>query len=189
MPEYRRNLPHFHPEGACLFLTWRLCGSMPSNLDLVRHASPAQAFLAEDRILGRSPTGPHWLNDPRVANVVSDAIRRGDSERRFYDLVAWVVMPNHVHILIYLLVPVPTFMRWVKGSTARSANKILGRTSQRLWQDESYDHYLRKNDRLDKTIAYIERNPVKAGLVGSAVQWRWSSASRQAETPVLPLRN
>jgi putative transposase len=85
-------------------------------------------------------------------------------------------MPNHVHLLILPQVPVPVLMRWLKGSTARSANRILGRTGQPFWQDESYDHYLRSSTPIERTIAYIEGNPVSAGLVDSAECWRWSSA-------------
>jgi len=51
-----------------------------------------------------------------------------------------VVMPNHVHLLILPQVPVAQLMRWLKGSTAREANRILGRTGQPFWQDESWDH-------------------------------------------------
>ena len=132
-----------------------------------------------------------WLRDPRIADLAADAVLIGDSERRFYDLVSWVVMPNHVHLLILPLKPVSVLTRWIKGSTARSANKILGRTGQPFWQDESYDHYLRTSTRnlvsglspIDRTVAYIEENPVSAGLVSSAELWPWSSAGRQAKPP------
>lgn len=97
-----------------------------------------------------------------------------ERERRFYQLCAWAVMPNHVHLLILPLAPVPILMRWLKGSSARGANRILGRTGNPFWQDESYDHYLRGS--IERTIAYIEGNPVSAGLVASADLWPWSSA-------------
>jgi REP element-mobilizing transposase RayT len=67
----------------------------------------------------------------------------GADERRFYDLFAWVVMRNHIHLLILSLVSVPVLMRWLKGSTARGANRILSRPGQPFWQDESFEHYLR----------------------------------------------
>jgi type I restriction enzyme R subunit/putative DNA methylase len=94
-------------------------------------------------------------------------------------------MPNHVHLLILPQVSVPVLMRWLKGSTAREANRILGRTGQPFWQDESWDHYLRNSDQLNRTVAYIEGNPVSAGLVGLAELWPWSSAGWQAK-PRLP---
>jgi len=64
-------------------------------------------------------------------------------------------MPNHVRLLILPLVPVCKIMRWVKGSSARAANRILDRTPQPFRQDESYDHYLRRSDQLSRTIAYM----------------------------------
>ena len=88
-------------------------------------------------------------------------------------------MPNHVHLLILPLVPVPVLMRWWKGSTARSANLILGRTGLPFWQDESYDHYLRSSQ-LERTARYIEENPVSASLADTAERWPWSSAGWQA---------
>lgn len=177
MQAYRRRLPHFHPEDAYLFLTWRLSGSLPTeDSNPMGYPTRGHAFVAQDRRLDRHSTGPIWLRQPSVANLVSRAILIGDSERRFYDIRAWVVMPNHVHLLIFPLVAVPGALRWLKGSTARSANKLLGRTGQPFWQDESYDHYLRNLNQIDRTAAYIEENPVSAGLVCSADQWMWSSA-------------
>jgi type I restriction enzyme R subunit/putative DNA methylase len=89
-------------------------------------------------------------------------------------------MPNHAHLLILPKVPVPVIMRWLKGSTARRANLLLGRTGQRFWQDESFDHWVRHNTELDRIVQYIEENPLAAGLVSSAELWPWSSAGWQA---------
>lgn len=140
MPEYRRKLPHFHPGNACLFITWRLAGSVPGK------------------------SGPLWLMDSRIADLVARAIIVGERERHFYELYAWAVMPNHVHLLIFPLVQVSVLMRWLKGSTARRANQALGRTGHRFWQDESFDHYLRSSNEVGKFTNYIESNPVSAGL-------------------------
>ena len=186
MPEYRRRLPHFQPNNAYLFLTWRLWGSLPVKVDLTVYPTPGHAFLAHDRALDGRASGPLWLRDSRIADLVAQAILIGDGERHFYPLCAWAVMPNHVHMLILPAVPIPVLMRWLKGSTARSANRILGRTGQQFWQDESYDHYLRRSSQVDRTIAYIEGNPVAAGLVCSAEHWPWSTAGWQAKPPAPP---
>src|SRR5438046_494373 len=69
--------------------------------------------------------------------------------------------------------PVSVIMRWLKGSTARKANQRLGRTGQPFWQDESWDHYVRSARQLDRLTAYVEQNPVSAGLVESMELWRW----------------
>ncbi len=183
--EYRRNLPHFHPANTYLFLTWRLNGSLP-KIKTAANLTPGQAFAAADRIEDRRTDGPQWLKDPAVAQVISKAILAGDHERHFYDIYAWVVMLNHVHMLILPKVPVPTLTRWLKGSTDRFANQILNRAGQPFWQPESYDHYLRKSSQLLTTISYIEQNPVTAGLAPSAERWPWSSAGWQAKPPAPP---
>jgi putative transposase len=186
MSEHQRRLPHFHPDDTWLFLTWRLWGSMPAKPDSFPYPTPGRAFAAEDRVLDRLSTGPRWLLDPRIADLVAEAVLIGERERKFYRLGAWAVMPNHAHLLILPVVPVPVLMRWLKGSTARRANQILGRTGYPFWQDESWDHYLRSAAQIDRTKAYIERNPVSAGLVPSADRWPWSSAGWQAKPPAPP---
>jgi len=186
MAEYRRRLPHFHPNDAWVFLTWRLWGSLAATGNSAACLTSGRAFAARDRVLDRRASGPRWLQDARVADLVAQSILVGDCERQFYKLDAWVVMPNHAHLLIHPLVPVPVLMRWLKGSTARSANRILGRTGQPFWQDESWDHYLRHESQIERTAAYIEQNPVSAGLVCSAELWPWSSAGWQAKPPAPP---
>ena len=91
--EYRRNLPHFQPDGATLFITFRLYGTLPWS-----SGRDGRAFVLADRELGRATTGPSWLKQPRIAECVAETIRAGDSLRRLYELGAFVVMPNHVHL-------------------------------------------------------------------------------------------
>ena len=189
MPEYRRRLAHFHPHGAYLFLTWRLWGTRPAHPGPAVYKNAGHAFVAQDRALDRPAAGPLWLKHSDIADLVARAILIGSDQRHFYERCAWVVMPNHVHLLILPKTPLPMLMRWLKGSTARGANRILGRTGQPFWQDESYDHYLRNSRQVNRTIAYIEENPVSAGLVDSAEHWRWSSAGWQAKSPAPPNRS
>jgi REP element-mobilizing transposase RayT len=132
--------------------------------------------VAADRALASARAGPIRLNDPRIAHLITQTILAGEQERKFYELRAWVIMPNHVHLLILPKVPVPVITRWLKGSTARYANQLLGRTGRPFWQDESYDHWVRNRKELDRVIAYIEENPVSAGLVISIDLWPFSSA-------------
>jgi REP element-mobilizing transposase RayT len=146
-------------------MTWRLADSVPGK------------------------PGPLWLTDSRIADLVALAILVGERERHFYELYGWAVMPNHVHLLIFPLVQVPVLMRWLKGSTVRHANQALGRTGERFWQDKSFDHYLRGSNEIGKYVEYIEGNPVSAGLVSRAQDWRWSSAgwqNWQAKPPAPP---
>jgi REP element-mobilizing transposase RayT len=176
MLEYRRRLPHFQPDDVYVFLTWRLCGSLPANRQRATYPTAGHAFVATDRALDCHRSGPLWLKDPRIAALVVKAIRIGESDKLFYELCAWVVMPNHVHLLIQPKADLPVITRWLKGSTARGANQMLERTGQPFWQDESYDHWARDAKEFVRICRCIEDNPVTAGLAGSAELWPWSSA-------------
>ena len=175
LTEYRRRLPHFHPDGAYLFVTWRLYGSLPVAPPDVIYATPGHAFAAQDRALARNH-GPRSLSDPRVARCVVEAIRTGESPKQFYELQAWAVMPNHVHLLVLPRVALPQITHWLKGRTAREANLLLERSGEPFWQDESYDHWVRNEKEFHRIVAYIEENPVSAGLAATPEEWSWSSA-------------
>jgi REP element-mobilizing transposase RayT len=86
--------------------------------------------VALDRQLDRATTGPLWLKNPRVAECVTRTLLAGMSEWQLYELLAWVVMSNHVHVLLRPLVPLSTALMNIKSGTARAANAILHRTGQ-----------------------------------------------------------
>jgi putative transposase len=67
-------------------------------------------------------------------------------------------------------------LKSLKGTTARYANRLLGRTGEPFWQKESYDHWVRNQTEFDKIRAYIESNPVHAGLAQTPQDFPWSSA-------------
>jgi len=90
-------------------------------------------------------------------------------------------MANHVHLLVLPRISPSRFLQTLKGYTAREANRLLGRTGQPFWQAETYDHTVRDDRESDRIKAYIENNPVKAGLVAKAEGYLWSSAARKAE--------
>jgi len=94
-----------------------------------------------------------------------------------YKLAAWVVMPNHAHILC-----IPSagnslagIMHSIKSFTSNKANKMLNR-SGRFWQKEYFDRYIRNARQFANTVAYIESNPVKANLCQRPEDWPFSSA-------------
>jgi putative transposase len=188
MVYYERNLPHWIPGGKAIFLTWRLAGSLPlgwrPKLEPNGVSTAGKKFLLADTKLDRACCGPRWLSEPRIAELVVGAIRKGESELAHYILFAFVVMPNHVHLLLRPQVELRRLTNGLKGATARCANRILHRTGTAFWQDESFDHWLRKNDDFERIKSYIERNPVTAGLVKRPEDWPWSSAFR-LRTPVL----
>src|SRR5712692_395759 len=178
MTYYERNLPHWQPDGKAIFLTWRLYGSLPRSflqgLKRLRTDSSRQ-FLAADQRLDRAPSGPVWLRDAEIAGYVEEAIVRG-AERGHYSLHAYVVMPNHVHVLLEPRLPVARITRGIKGVSARDANAALDRIGRPFWQDESFDHWVRSGEEMDRIRSYIEKNPVRAGLVKRPEDWPWSSA-------------
>jgi REP element-mobilizing transposase RayT len=180
MAYYERHLPHWQPTGKGIFLTWRLHGSLPvAVLKKIRESkidSAAKRFRAFDKHLDSAASGPLWLKDPRVAEMVVQAIHHESDPLRRYDLHAFVVMANHVHLLILPKAPLRKITESLKGFTARQANKILRRRGP-FWQDESFDHWVRSENQYRRIRHYIEHNPVTAGLVSKAEQWPWSSAT------------
>ena len=171
-----RRLPHIYPEGAWLFVTWHLHGSLPqARYPPPDKLSAGKAFVWMDRHLDTTRLGPMFLNRPEVAQLVVEALRHG-VQNGLYDLRPFVVMNNHVHVLLRPLRPASGVLQWLKGTTAREANLILVRTGQPFWQRESYDHCARDEPELERIVAYIENNPVKAGLVAKPSAYRWSSA-------------
>ena len=179
MTFYRRNLPHWIPDGRTIFLTWRLYGSLPRRAARQlagAHTTPGEQFEALDRLLDAASSGPRWLSDPEIADYAEYPIERG-AELGRYVLHAYVVMPNHVHVLLEPRVPLARITNVMKGVAARDANATLGRIGKPFWQDESFDHWVRTLDELERIRHYIEWNPVKAGLAARPEDWRWSSAS------------
>jgi REP element-mobilizing transposase RayT len=178
MDSHRRRLPHVYPEGKLLFVTWHLHGSLPHHLYPPKSKSNAgQAFVWMDRYLDTTRSGPKYLGLEKVAAIVQAAVYYGAQQLKRYDLEAYVIMPNHVHMLILPHESPSQLMQTLKGYTARMANKQLGTAGQPFWQAESYDHWARNQNEANRIKAYIENNPVKAGLAAHAKDFRWSSAA------------
>ncbi|HLK22697.1 MAG TPA: transposase [Bryobacteraceae bacterium] len=172
----QRRLPHIYPDGRWLFVTWHLHGSLPS----ARFAPPAkctagEAFVWMDRYLDEARSGPTFLKREDIAQVVVDSLFKGAAIGH-YQLGPFAIMSNHVHVLLLPEISASDLLKALKGSTARSANAILGRTGEPFWRRESYDHWVRDEEEWNRIARYIERNPVKAGLVAKAEEYAWSSA-------------
>ena len=182
----RGYLPHLDQPGAVQFITFRLADAVPAEV-VAGWRAELQLSGREDADDPRSAElrkrieryadqghGACWLRDDRIAAIVQGALLHFDGER--YRLLAWVIMPNHVHALIETL---PGFalgdvvQSW-KSFTAKKANRVLKR-SGRFWMEDYFDRYVRDEIHLSATMSYIERNPVDAGLVRRAQEWRWNS--------------
>jgi putative DNA methylase len=177
MTFYRRRLPHVYETEQSVFLTWRLHDSLPSNRAFPPVAlNSGQAFAAMDRLLDEARGGPFYLRQPAIADMIVEAIQHNADILGHYLLLAFVVMPNHVHLLATPAVALPKLTKSLKGITGKRANGMLAMTGSSFWQEESYDHLVRHEREFEKIRNYIEENPVRAGLVREASEYRWSSA-------------
>lgn len=182
MTYYERNLPHWHPEGRILFVTWRLFGSLPASVIAKIESErdhPGRQFTRAEKFLDAGRFGPLFLRDEQIALTVERCILHGAQVLHRYDLLAYVVMPNHVHMLIKPLASLSLITHGIKGVSAQAANRLLERTGKAFWQGESFDHWVRSDAECSKIRAYVEDNPVKAGFVSSPEDWRWSSAAKK----------
>jgi putative DNA methylase len=125
-----------------------------------------------DRLLDNARTGPLYLRRPDIATVVVDAIHYRERERH-YQLHSYVVMPNHVHLLMTPLADVSKLLQSLKRFTAKESNRILGLTGNSFWQDESYDRLVRNETEFERIARYIEMNPVKCGLARAPGEFLW----------------
>jgi putative transposase len=156
---------------------WKLA---PIAVSSSREDSDGKAFVWMDRFLDTTQKGPQYLLRPEIAVIVVRSIQRGVSLGH-YELRAWVVMGNPVHVLLLPLISPSRLLQSLKGHTAREANLVLARTGQKFWQAESYDRWVRADAERERIATYIESNPVRAGLVDRADKYRWSSAGRSVE--------
>jgi REP element-mobilizing transposase RayT len=110
--------------------------------------------------------------------MIVESIRYNAQNLGHFVLHAFVVMSNHVHLLATPAVALPRLTKSLKGITAKRANALLALTGSPFWQEESYDHLVRHEREFERIRDYIERNPVRAGLVREASEYRWSSAGK-----------
>ena len=196
----RGYLPHGDPGNRPIHLVLRLYDSLPKHLlarweEELRGGAPDREDQRRQRIEAAldQGIGACWLKQPNVARIVADALNHFNGDR--YTLHAWVIMPNHVHALTTpaAAVTLSSIMHSWKSFTAKQANGLLERTGQ-FWMEETYDRVMRNRKEVIATKAYIEQNPVVAGLCDAAVHWPWSSAcTMAAETTsnagILPATN
>lgn len=167
-----------------IYANWRSRGYLPhcDGVRLVQHVvfglddatPPSQSFDNDDLL--DAGHGSCVLRVKDAACAVEDTLLHSDGER--YRIVAWCVMPNHVHVVFEQLEDLATTVQAWKSVSAHSINAILGR-SGRLWRREYFDRFIRGPQHLIDAIAYVENNPVKAGLAATPQDWPYSSARRK----------
>ncbi|HTB86253.1 MAG TPA: transposase [Candidatus Sulfotelmatobacter sp.] len=201
---FRGKLPHLKKEGAVYFVTFRLADSLPGH-EIARLKHERQAVLEQARA-AKSPLTWHeeeqllawycdkvealldagrgacWLSKPEIADMVTGALKHFNNQR--YELRAWVVMPNHVHAVVW---PMPghtlsEILHSWKSFTSKAANKLVHCAGE-FWQAESFDHWIRDDAEHSRLVAYVENNPGKAGLCKAPEDWKWSSAYERRQLP------
>jgi putative transposase len=177
----RGYLPHFDHPGLLQSITFRLADALPSSAiekmrlpetDDARFREKLEAYLD-------AGYGTCLLKEPENAEIVENALLHFDQQR--YRLLAWVIMPNHVHVLIETQegYSMPDVIHSWKSFSAKKVNQRIGREGE-VWQREYFDRFIRDDRHLKAVIDYIEQNPVKAGLVKHAADWQYGSAAPRA---------
>jgi putative transposase len=192
---YVRHLPHWRQEGATYFVTFRLADSLPRSklreLELIKShwakkdeiaaagtgADCQSALLGDHReALSRAimakverwldeGMGKCWMSRAEVSRIVEESFHHVDDDQ--CELGCYVIMPNHVHVILRPLhpgtSPLEKILQTRKRRTSRDINLLLGRSGP-LWQEESFDRIIRDEEHLDRCIQYIGRNPRTARL-------------------------
>ncbi len=186
----RGGLPHFSPGAIPQFITWRTEDSVPRTMfseilsatdHLERQERTNRRMSAVEQLLD-SGLGACPLKSQAHGHIVQDYLRAHDGA--LYDLHAWVVMPNHVHVL---LTPDPSrtlayVVNRIKGATSRAINLARG-SAGTFWQADYFDRFIRDADHFRRVAEYIHGNPIKAGLCRSTMEWPLSSAQIVASRP------
>jgi 5-methyltetrahydrofolate--homocysteine methyltransferase len=193
--DHSRSLPHWTQAGRTYAVTFRLHNSIPLTaqkqylqekkrlLSVLENAEAnnQQTLVASTKRSIEELYGTHieeildqgngeaWMKQPIIADIVARSITHFDGDR--YDLAAWCVMPNHVHLLIQPKGDhqLDSILQSMKSYASKEANKAIGRTGT-FWQKDYYDHLIRDEDDFWNQLHYIKNNPKKAGLI----DWKWS---------------
>lgn len=190
----RGYLPHFDGGEILQFITLHLGDALPVKVvekwrtelrGELEEEAQIKLFWRVEKYIDNG-YGGCFLNKAEIAEIVQNSLLHFDEER--YRLISWVIMPNHIH---FLLRPMPNFelsdiIHSLKSFTALKANRLLQR-SGKFWQEDYFDRYIRNQEHFEKTVSYIEMNPVKAGLCQNANDWRFGSANWSAG--ILPASN
>jgi REP element-mobilizing transposase RayT len=189
----RGYLPHLDHPGLYQSITFRLHDSLPEEVvqqwkeelhwrsDLPSDDAIVLKLRRRTAEYEDASHGACWLRDERIAKLVEHTLLFFDGQR--YRLVAWCIMPNHVHVFIetYSGYALDKILHSWKSFTAQRANELLARAGP-FWARDYYDRYIRDEQHFMRIVAYIEENPVKAGFVKSAEEWKFGSAARKAQT-------
>jgi putative DNA methylase len=179
----RPRLRHINLEGVPQHVVFRLHDSLPQSV-LDRWDNELKHLSNKERESERGTRiaaaldqgiGCCLLKDEACAQRVVDALFHHNGER--YQLLAWVIMPNHVHVLltVFAAFDLAQIVHSWKSYTAKELNRLTNARG-RVWQRNYFDRLIRDDEHYAQTVEYIHMNPVVAGLVAQADQYRFSSA-------------
>ncbi|MDX9688204.1 REP-associated tyrosine transposase [Halopseudomonas formosensis] len=187
-----RKLPHYDAPHVLQFITFRLADALPIT-KLRQIEAELRMLPAAEQEIQRRRKVEYWLDQglgccalarPELARVFRQGLLLHHGRR--YRLMAWCIMPNHVHVLIECRYSLARIVQSWKSYSARWAvehNERLGLGLQggRVWMRGYWDRYIRDERHLTAAVHYIHSNPVTAGLVKRAEDWQWSSAGRELD--------
>lgn len=187
----RGYVPHLNAPGVLQSVTFRLADSLPQERLRQLEFELTRLGIAErdrtrrlkiDRWLD-SGMGCCVLSHTMVAEIVENSLLHFDGQR--YRLACWSIMPNHVHVLVEPLIDLGRIVQTWKSFTTRRVMELgealgLAIPGPRLWMRDYWDRYIRDEAHFRAVVNYVHENPVKAGLVKTPEEWRWSSAWRMA---------
>jgi len=198
----RGYLPHFESAEVTQHVTFHLADSLPQAI-LRQLEAELKTFPTEKQDVERRKRVDAWidagrgscaLRKPAIADMVQESLLTFDSQR--YRLLAWVIMPNHVHVLFQPITgwTVAKIVASWKKFTARKICDDLRDSGEEpgapVWHREYWDRYIRDQSHLEEAVEYIQLNPVRTGLVVTPESWRWSSAyPGTANLPIGSQRN
>ncbi|WDE96487.1 transposase [Lentisphaera profundi] len=185
----RGYLPHYDSMELYQSITFRLADSLPQRI--LKNLEEDLKILGVDKLDYQRRNlidkyldmgcGCCALKNQQMAKVMKESLIRFDNER--YQLIAWCIMPNHVHALLKPKIGLAKIIQSWRSYTGRwafrnNAKYELGITadSKRFWMRDYWDRYIRSEKHFYSVLDYIHENPVKAGLCKAPENWKWSSA-------------
>jgi putative transposase len=171
----RGYLPHFDANTLVQHVVFRTAASLNSDtLDAATRQGHSEGRRIIDQALDASQNGT-LFEQADLADIMQAGILHFDGDR--YDLQAWCIMPNHVHVLLVTApkVLLGQIVKTWKSQATREINACL-KSSGPIFARDYFDRYIRNSLQMKRAIGYIEENPIKAGLCLNVDEWQWSSA-------------
>ena len=195
---YWNHGPHFQFNDSIVFITWRLAFTLPAHIlslfrELTAKPNDPETILTKEQIeksnahlykvfmnfdneLAALPSLGFSLNDDGIAQIVTQSFQYFDRKR--YELHAYCVMSNHVHLLLRALKNdnceyhrIADIVQSLKRWTTHEMNRTMGKKGQ-IWDHFYFDRIIRDPRNYENVVSYILNNPVKAGLVDKFDKWR-----------------